>query len=231
MKKLLLCVMLALSACATSIGQAVTMTSLPVTDPGVHAEKSVNGGEESIETSGRCRASREDISTARKTEILREIKRAIDEERLIRPDFFTRQALAEFFCASIFRWSSDYETVRVEISGYGSLYEVPLKYPNTPIYIEYSSVERKSHLRLPRLDSELDARAVIAAFGDSYTIENPYSADNLRHPRLLAKPTSEFGNRALAYKFSGPRSDATVSATIAADGAVESLTINEEARK
>lgn len=177
-----------------------------------------------------------EVSMQDKIAILSNLKRVIDEEQLLRSDFYSEPSLSAFFRASGFRWGTYLPVRHVSITHFGNLYEVAEKYTGTEIDINFRPGETdntvaSANFIIPRLDSALNASALIAAFGDRYVIEENQGSENLRDPYLIEPATTPFGNKVITYRFTGKTSETELSASIGADGVINNLGINQKVIK
>ena len=173
------------------------------------------------------------------TKLLQNIKYAIDNELLIREDFYTDDNLKKLYGGERVVWKKNepvYKLVRVvELGG---IFERAKKLQNIGVGIGWQKLDSKGvvsdsgqiHGRISILNPEdphFNVDEVIGVFGAKMQIVNPYEKNT--QPVPLLATTHKLGNKELTYTMDGLTSKTIITFLIDGDGKINhSKFIQEE---
>ena len=178
------------------------------------------------------------------TDLLQNIKFALDHDLLLQKDFYSDENLKRFFDTPQIKWARNEPLIKS-----GMLFAFdnpPLKriddLPDRSMY-QHSEVDISMVLqdRNGKLNASGKMIGIITAacrcpveiaenvFGTDMEVTNPYAGDSPAHSRHLSTPTHEYGNKALVYTFNTALAKkARVALLIYSDGTVVQLNAYEE---
>ena len=170
------------------------------------------------------------------TDLLQNIKFALEHDLLLQKDFYTDENLKRFFRTSKIEW-----TTNEPASKLGTLVafdDLPYKDQNERPY----NVDVKLGLwdygkKQPiegggiTLTGRYPVEIVEKVFGTKMEVTNPYAGDSLEHPTLLQETTHKYGNKGLIYRFNTVLAKKAFAAFVMnGDGTVNRLNATEEGK-
>lgn len=161
------------------------------------------------------------------TELLKNIKYAIDNELLIRDAVYTDDNLKNIFGEADVVWkSNELSSKRIQIKNIGNAYK------GMKIDVYCKKVNRKGESDVEgnsvgsgAFDNPHDQRfnsdMVMEVFGTALTIEDLYANFNPKHPQPIAHSTHKFGCKIISYTMETVTSKASFHFVTRPDGVVD----------
>jgi hypothetical protein len=169
------------------------------------------------------------------TDLLRNLKFALDHHLLLTDTFYEEKNLQRFFGNERARW---YKLPRPFIrsgklqgfggvfapSGEGMAVDVLYKY-----IVQGTQEKRRAMIGLDvARDARATAEAVVSVFGTEGHVVDPAAQDAPGRARALTPGNHPMGNKVLSYAFDGPASKGSLNVMINGDGSVANLIVTEE---
>lgn len=131
-------------------------------------------------------------------EVLRNFKFALDNDLLLREEFYADDNLSRFFAANKISW---HEVTPTRTSGYVfTQHSVGFSLIHGAIDEDGNVVANAKKRVGGTINADVTADLIVELFGKPAEVTDPYAADNLQHPTAVLKKTHEFGNSAIEYR-------------------------------
>jgi hypothetical protein len=175
-------------------------------------------------------------------ELLENTKLAIENDLLLREEFYLDEGLKLFFGGARIIWVLNRRTAKVgDVRELGDLFENSRRYPGLgasfyrEVFDENGNESESGKVRAHFVadtgrDFRLTVEVVEIIFGAPNEITNSYSGVNLAHPEPLERKTHRLGNTRLSYIFNRPLSTTSAWFVINGDGTVDRFGLKQEAR-
>ncbi len=170
------------------------------------------------------------------TELLKNIKYAIDNELLMREAFYIDDNLKNIFGEADVVWkSNELSSKRIQIKNFGNAYK------GMEIDIYCKKVDKKGELDAEgnfvgsgafanAYDQRFNSDMVMEVFGTALTIKDLYANFNPKHPQPIAHSTHKFGCKIISYTMETVTSKASFHFITSADGVVARCNFYQEAK-
>lgn len=170
------------------------------------------------------------------TDLLQNIKFALEHDLLLQKDFYSDENLERFFNTSQIKWSKNEPAAKI-----GTLFpldDLPYKstFERSHVDIYMDLLDRNGQ---PSESGKMKGQMTVTArcpvevvekiFGTDMEVTDPYARNSPEHPTPLSTPTHKYGNMRLTYRFAAAAAkEAGAVFMINSDGTVNRLNAYEE---
>ena len=170
-------------------------------------------------------------------ELLKNLKFAIENELLVRDDFYTDENLKKLFGGNRVKWLDNKKNNKsAVILNFIGLFENAEKYRGDGVEVYWEKLDSnkaisdtgKAHVRVNIStfgDSRFRAEVVEKVFGTKMQVKNLYKDND---PTPLSQGNHRHGNKGMHYTFSSPTMKSLFVSVVNGDGSIDRCTLHQE---